>query len=154
MKNDNMKEYSLPFAAWELRLYLDTHPDDAEAFAKYKAICAAAGDKCNYACHTGDTPGRRSRDGGCGCNGDNVGRCAGGCGCNGNNSTRGIGSCGCNANNGGGNYGGRRNDGGNYSRCECENSCCDNEDEVYNVWSWIDGPWPWEPEANTVGGNC
>ena len=170
MKHDNMQEYSLPFAAWELRLYLDTHPDDAEAFAKYKAICAAAGDKCNYACHTTETvPVRRSRDSGCGCGGNsaarNIGGCGcntgsrergnGGCGCGGNSAARNIGGCGCDSNNGGGNYGGRRNDGGNFSSCGCENSGCGcNDDEVYNVWSWIDGPWPWEPEANNVGGNC
>ena len=124
MNHDNMKEYSLPFAAWELRLYLDTHPDDAEALAKYKAICAASGDKCNYACHTTDTvPGRHSREGGCGCEG---------------NDRRGNAS-----------YTVRRSNGGNYGNgCGCENNGCGDDGDVYNVWSWIDGPWPWEPEAN------
>lgn len=136
MKNDNIQEYSLPFAAWELRLYLDTHPDDSEAFAKYKAICAAAGDKCNYACHTTDTvSNRRSRESGCGCSGNSLGR---------------INSC----NNSASNCGGRRNDGGNHNGCGCENSGYSNGNAGHNVWSWIEGPWPWEPDANNVGGNC
>lgn len=130
MNHDSMREYSLPFAAWELRLYLDTHPDDAAAFAKYKAICASMGDKCNYACHTADSGAiRRSREGGCGCSGNSLGR---------------INSC----NNSAGNCGGRRNDGGNHNGYGCDGN------EAYNVWSWIEGPWPWEPEANNVGGNC
>lgn len=47
-------EYALSFAAWELRLYLDTHPDDERAFTAYKQLCAAQGGGCNYACHTAD----------------------------------------------------------------------------------------------------
>ncbi len=165
MKQDNMNEYSLPFAAWELRLYLDTHPDDAAAFAKYKALCAAMDGKCNYACHITDTRNAaRENDCGCGNNtresvresGCDCGRNThtmareNGCGCR--NGARGIHDSNC----GGGNYGGRRNDGGNFSPCTCNScSCSDGDnDEVYNVWSWIEGPWPWEPEANNVGGNC
>ena len=33
-------EWTLPFMAWELRLYLDTHPEDEKALAVYKQICA------------------------------------------------------------------------------------------------------------------
>ncbi len=40
--------YTLPFAAWELRLYLDTHPSDACALATYRELCAKAG-KDTYA---------------------------------------------------------------------------------------------------------
>lgn len=135
MKNDNMQEYSLPFAAWELRLYLDTHPYDKEALAKYKAICTAFGSKCNYACHVTDTvPGKRSHNDSCGYSGNNAVR---------------TNSC-----NNQSNYGGRRNDSGNHNGCGCENGGCSNGNEVYNVWSWIEGPWPWEPDANNVGGNC
>ena len=40
--------YALPFAAWELRLYLDTHPDDERALAAFRGLC---GDHaCDYAC--------------------------------------------------------------------------------------------------------
>ncbi len=60
--------YALPFAAWELRLYLNTHPDDERALAAYKQLCAAQGSKCNYACHTDDARGSVSHAGGnCGC---------------------------------------------------------------------------------------
>ena len=53
MNMNNISEYALPFAAWELRLYLDTHPDDGYALAAYKQLCAAQGG-CTYACHTPD----------------------------------------------------------------------------------------------------
>ena len=46
----SMHEYALPFAAWELRLYLDTHPCDERALAAYRQLCVSAGGKCNYAC--------------------------------------------------------------------------------------------------------
>ena len=36
------------FAAWEVRLYLDTHPEDASALALYRRLCAQ---ECGgYAC--------------------------------------------------------------------------------------------------------
>lgn len=65
MKPGSMNEYALPFAAWELRLYLDTHPNDERALAAYRQLCSAAGDKCNYACNTTDAKGNNG--GGCGC---------------------------------------------------------------------------------------
>ena len=36
------------FAAWEIRLYLDTHPDDVHALALYRHYCKA--ENPNYAC--------------------------------------------------------------------------------------------------------
>ena len=165
MKHDNMNEYALPFAAWELRLYLDTHPDDECALNEYRRLCASIGDKCNYACHTVDAHGGYSRNGNtrsvtrendCGCGGDARGmNHDGGYGRKGN-------TCGMSrepGNGGGGNYGGCRCDSGNYAISRGENSDCgcegknDGHDRV-NVWSWIEGPWPWEPEANVTGGDC
>lgn len=65
MRNNarSIKTYSLPFSAWELRLYLDTHPMDTKALEAYKQLCAAAG-SCNYACAV-----NMKSDGsdGCGC---------------------------------------------------------------------------------------
>lgn len=66
--------YSLPFAAWELRLYLDTHPDDTNALEAYRKICAAIGG-CNYPCATrqgmsaanGADASREGSGKGCGC---------------------------------------------------------------------------------------
>ncbi len=45
----NPDKWTLPFMAWELRLYLDTHPDDAKALAAYKQVCATL-DACAGAC--------------------------------------------------------------------------------------------------------
>ncbi len=40
---------AMSFSAWELRLYLDTHPDDMQALELYKRYCAAM--ECpSYAC--------------------------------------------------------------------------------------------------------
>ncbi len=144
MKHENMNEYALPFAAWELRLYLDTHPEDEAALREYRRLCAMSGGHCNYACHTHDVHavpyGTTGAVSGSGCD-----------------ATAGRG-------NGGGNYGGNRCDGGNYRAARAENGgngngCgCggDNNDSGtangYNVWSWVDGPWPWEIGAN--GGGC
>ena len=46
-----LDRFALPFAAWELRLYLDTHPDDERALAAYKKLCATIGG-CSYPCVT------------------------------------------------------------------------------------------------------
>ena len=143
MNKDNMNEYSLPFAAWELRLYLDTNPDDERALGEYRRLCASIGDKCSYACHT---PDARMSGYESGAQGVNRGS---GCGCGG-----GLGT----SRQGGGNYGGNRCDSGNYNSGRCANDVCGCEDggnvssSCGSVWSWIDGPWPWEPEAN--GGDC
>ena len=40
---------TLSFSAWELRLYLDTHPDDAQALRLYRRYCAAL-KGTGYAC--------------------------------------------------------------------------------------------------------
>lgn len=95
-------EYALPFAAWELRLYLDTHPNDEKAFNAYKQICAAQGVDCNcdLRSYNNTKAGRMST----------------------------VPSCGCNAA-----VSGKRSE---------------------NLWRWIDGPWPWEYEANVNGGRC
>lgn len=37
------------FAAWETRLYLDTHPDDPRALAMFRRYCEMAGEP-SYAC--------------------------------------------------------------------------------------------------------
>ena len=44
-----LRQYALPFAVWELRLYLNTHPDDCQALALYQHFCSYCG-TCNYAC--------------------------------------------------------------------------------------------------------
>jgi len=72
------ERYGTAFAAWDLRLYLDTHPNDAQAIAQFAQLCAGCdGDGGHYAC-------------------------------------RGI-------------------------------RPCDYED---GIWHYLDGPWPWEPDAN------
>ncbi len=86
-------EYALSFAAWELRLYLDTHPNDEKALAAYKQLCAAEGSACTYACNT---PQGRMQ----------------------NQPMNGVKTCG------------------------------------EKTWTWINGPWPWEYEANVNGGKC
>ena len=90
MRN-TINHYALPFAAWELRLYLDTHPADEKALAAYRQICLTRG--CDYACHTPE--------------GENGASCR---------------------------LQARREEDG----CDCGD----------NRWTWIDGPWPWEPAAN------
>ena len=70
------ERYGRPFAAWDLRLYLDTHPDDCQALAMFAQMYAELDGDC-YA-------------------------------------FRGI-------------------------------KMCDWED---GVWHHLDGPWPWEPDAN------
>lgn len=72
-------DYAYPFAQWDLRLYLDTHPDDREAFAYFRTLCEKMPD--TYACH-----GTMAPDGTC------------------------------------------------------------------DHWHWIEGPWPWEFEANAIDG--
>lgn len=37
---ETCNDYALPFATWEVRLYLDTHPGDARALALYQQLCA------------------------------------------------------------------------------------------------------------------
>ena len=43
-------DYALPFAAWEMRLYLDIHPEDRQALALYHTFCEKSGQHPNYAC--------------------------------------------------------------------------------------------------------
>lgn len=76
------ERYGIPFAAWDLRLYLDTHPTDAQAMAQFAQLCGSLEDGC-YAC-------------------------------------RGIKPC----------------------------------DFADGIWHYLDGPWPWEPEANCHTDAC
>ena len=91
-------EYALSFAAWELRLYLDTHPDDEKALAAYKQLCAAQGNVCGYACNTAQ--GRMQNQASNGC-------------------------------------------------AQPQRNVCGDK-----TWTWVNGPWPWEYEANVNGGKC
>ncbi len=110
MNIQNMNSYAIPFAAWELRLYLDTHPDDERALAAYKQLCAAQGE-CTYACNTPD--GNRG------------------------------------ANHGGGHTGAT----GTCRTCSGANLTVVSSHPCKGErWRWIDGPWPWELEANMTGG--
>lgn len=72
----SVSDYAIPFALWDLRLYLDTHPDCKEALEMFDTLCAQNGSIC---------------------------------------------ACRVPVNNGG-------------------------------HFAWIDGPWPWEFEANAVNG--
>ena len=38
MNKETETRYAVPFLLWELHLYLDTHPDDAEAIAAYRQL--------------------------------------------------------------------------------------------------------------------
>lgn len=51
MDNRKNSEWSLPFMAWELRLYLDTHPNDKKALEAYRKVCEKL-DSCVGACDT------------------------------------------------------------------------------------------------------
>ena len=42
----NKRLYSLPFMQHELRLYLDTHPEDKRALGAYRRVCEAMGHCC------------------------------------------------------------------------------------------------------------
>jgi len=87
-KDNCRMAYAVPFAIWDLRLYLDTHPDDREAIEKFRCLCREAGMCC--ACCGPMSMLPASAD----------------------------------------------------DRCVLEEH-----------WNWIDGPWPWEPEAN-CGKGC
>ena len=51
MDNCNVtQDFAVPFATWEVRLFLDTHPNDTEAIAAYGELCAQSGCVSNYAC--------------------------------------------------------------------------------------------------------
>ena len=58
MDNRSWSDYAYPFAAWDVRLYLDTHPDDAGALETYRSLCRQAknaGMPCGGpACHIPD----------------------------------------------------------------------------------------------------
>lgn len=43
-------DYASPFAAWELRLFLDTHPHDQRALAAYQQLCSQGCAAGGYAC--------------------------------------------------------------------------------------------------------
>ncbi len=73
--------WAVPFAVWELRLYLDTHPNDEKALAAYRRLCAIL-----------------------------------------------------------------------ESLHDSQNGCQCRSEESDTHWSWIDDPWPWQPEANDTEG--
>ncbi len=79
MQCDFLREYGLPFAAWELRLYLNTHPQDRRALTAYWDLLNQQSWQDNYAAV---------------------------------------------------------------------------DSSLYSLdnWNWIEGPWPWEPEANPAIG--
>lgn len=77
-------DYAYPFAQWDLRLYLDTHPDDREALAAFYALCGEYPTDICCGMRGGTDAGSREK-------------------------------------------------------------MCDR-------WHWIDGPWPWEYEANAIDG--
>lgn len=52
-----IKDYSFPFAAWDLRLYLNTHPYDKKAYQMYKQLCEQHPCIDNYACVPEDSTG-------------------------------------------------------------------------------------------------
>lgn len=56
------------FSAWETRLYLDTHPADAQALALYRRYCEAAGTP-SYACTFVEGGGQGCAASCCGCAG-------------------------------------------------------------------------------------
>ena len=47
---NTVSDYAIPFAAWEVRLFLDTHPNDPEALSAYRQLCAQNLCENNYAC--------------------------------------------------------------------------------------------------------
>ena len=46
--NDLDRTYSYPFCSWDIRLYLDSHPDDRQALRLYQTYQEHT-DPCNYA---------------------------------------------------------------------------------------------------------
>ena len=127
-KSSTTNEYAIPFAAWELRLYLDTHPDDERALAAYRQLCASQGDNCSYACHTADARGGTNGCGGT--QGTGTGR------------TRSEQGCGC------------MNSGARGGTCQFGQNDMHGSGTGGRVWHWIDDPWPWELAANLKGGDC
>ncbi len=123
MNNEMTNDHAMSFAAWELRLYLNTHPNDERAYEAYRKLCASQG--CNYACNV--VAEESSNKVSC-------------CGATvtpapfssipGNIRTN-------------TNYQKQNN---LNTRMSVSNKKCG------RVWHWIDDPWPWEPEANVKGG--
>lgn len=64
MNIDNKKQrFSLPFTELELRLYLDTHPNDVRALEAYRQVCEAlysSGSTYSGVCARGDSQNRES----------------------------------------------------------------------------------------------
>ena len=131
MNNEITSSSAMSFAAWELRLYLDTHPNDERAFAAYKKLCESQG--CTYACNvTGIAKEEKVSE--ChqaaptptpfnpipGCHRMTTGNVRPGCNTPNPNPTTSV----------------------------------PHKHPCGRVWHWIDDPWPWEPEANIKGGHC
>lgn len=56
MDNRKNSEWALPFMAWELRLYLNTHPNDQKALEAYRQVCSKL-DNCVGACNANKPTG-------------------------------------------------------------------------------------------------
>lgn len=54
------EKQSASFAAWELRLYLDTHPDDGQVLALFERLCGSI-EGASYPCAFVKTGGNRWR---------------------------------------------------------------------------------------------
>ncbi len=127
MNNETTNSSAMSFAAWELRLYLDTHPNDERAFAAYKQLCESQG--CTYAC------------GVIGMEKDDKHEC-----CRptpmptSSNPIPGT---------------HRMNQMPNHPGCNVPSPTPHHPHKHPSgrVWHWIDDPWPWEPEANIKGGH-
>ena len=127
MNNETMNNSAVSFAAWELRLYLDTHPNDERAFAAYKQLCASQG--CTYACNVIGEKDDKS---------DNCPHTPTPIPFNPVPGTP------------------RMNLGGGRPGCNAPSPIAPkpHKHPCGRVWHWIDDPWPWEPEANIKGGHC
>ncbi len=128
MNNETTNGSAISFAAWELRLYLDTHPNDERAFAAYKQLCASQG--CTYACNvTGFEKEEKASDA-CQATPTPIpfNPVPGS-----HRMTPGCGRIGCVT--------------PNPTVSKPHKHPCG------RVWHWIDDPWPWEPEANIKGGH-
>ena len=64
--NEWMEKYAYPFAAWETRLYLNSHPMDRQALAEYRRYMSAAslGNYAEIGRDCGDAADEQRIDGG------------------------------------------------------------------------------------------
>lgn len=129
MNNETTNNSAMSFAAWELRLYLDTHPNDERAFAAYKQLCESQG--CTYACNVIGME-KEEKTSEC-CRQTPVPTPF--------NPVPGT---------------ARMNQMPTRPGCNAPSPMPHHPHKHPSgrVWHWIDDPWPWEPEANVKGGHC